>query len=256
MMRVWAVRILILVAIIAVWEFVSGRWISLFFLSKPSLIAEKFWKILVDGSLLTNMAITTGEAVTGFILGGTVGAVLGLILGRSRFLAEALDPFITAFYSLPKVALAPMFILWFGIGFEMRVLFTAVIVLFLVFLSTYTGVRNVSRELMTVFRLMGANEKHLMLLVIIPSAFSWIFAGLRLSVPYALIGAIVAEILAGNAGLGYMVEHAAAQFDVAGVFAALVGIMILALSLNFAVKLLERALMPWREAEALREVAV
>lgn len=255
-MRIWIYRLIILSAIIAVWEFVSGRWISLFFLSKPSLIAVKFWKILLDGSLLTNMAITTGEAVTGFIIGGTVGALLGLILGRSQFLASVLDPFITAFYSLPKVALAPMFILWFGIDFQMRVLFTAVIVLFLVFLSTYTGVRNVSRELMTVFRLMGAGERQLMLMVIIPSAFSWIFAGLRLSVPYALIGAIVAEILAGNAGLGYMVEHAAAQFDVAGVFAALVGIMVLALALNFVVKLLEKVLMPWREAEAQREVAI
>lgn len=255
-MRVWTFRLILLVVIISVWEFVSGRWISLFFLSKPSLIAAKFWKVLLDGTLLTNMAITTSEAVVGFLLGGSVGALLGLVLGRSRFLADALDPFITAFYSLPKVALAPMFILWFGIGYEMRVLFTAVIVLFLVFLSTYTGVRNVSRELMTVFRLMGAGERHLMLMVIVPSAFSWIFAGLRLSVPYALIGAIVAEILAGNAGLGYMVENSAAQFDVAGVFAALVGIMILALALNFAVKLLERVLMPWREAEAQREIAI
>jgi NitT/TauT family transport system permease protein len=171
-------------------------------------------------------------------------------------LAETLDPFIVAFYSLPKVALAPMFILWFGVGYQMRILFTAVIVLFLVFLSTYTGVRNVSRELVTVFRLMGANEGHLLRMVIVPSAFSWIFAGLRLSVPYALIGAIVAEILAGNAGLGYLVEHAAAQFDTAGVFAALAGVMLLALTLNYAVRQLERWVMPWREVEEQREIAV
>jgi NitT/TauT family transport system permease protein len=93
-------------------------------------------------------------------------------------------------------------------------------------------------------------------MVIIPSAFSWIFAGLRLSVPYALIGAIVAEILAGNAGLGYLVEHAAAQFDTAGVFAALGGVMLLALTLNYAVRLLEKLVMPWREAEEQREIAV
>jgi NitT/TauT family transport system permease protein len=230
--------------------------ISLFFLSRPSLIAAKFWTILIDGTLLTNMAITTGEAVSGFVIGGAAGALIGLALGRSRMLAETLDPFIVAFYSLPKVALAPMFILWFGVGYQMRILFTAVIVLFLVFLSTYTGVRNVSRELVTVFRLMGANERHLLQMVIVPSAFSWIFAGLRLSVPYALIGAIVAEILAGNAGLGYLVEHAAAQFDTAGVFAALAGVMILALTLNYAVRQLERWVMPWREVEEQREIAV
>lgn len=255
-MKVWTLRLAILIVLFSVWEFASGRLISLFFLSRPSLIAIKFWKILLDGSLLTNMAITTGEALAGFLLGGAAGALLGLLLGRSKLLADALDPFITAFYSLPKVALAPMFILWFGIGFQMRVMFTAVIVLFLVFLSTYTGVRNVSRELVTVFRLMGARESNLLTMVIIPSAFTWIFAGLRLSVPYALIGAIVAEILAGNAGLGYMVEHASAQFDVAGVFAALIGIMVLALALNIAVGALERWLMPWREAEERREIAI
>jgi sulfonate transport system permease protein len=255
-MRLLGLRLLLLAAILAVWEFASGRLISLFFLSRPSLIAAKFWTILIDGTLLTNMAITTGEAVSGFVIGGAAGALIGLALGRSRMLAETLDPFIVAFYSLPKVALAPMFILWFGVGYQMRILFTAVIVLFLVFLSTYTGVRNVSRELVTVFRLMGANERHLLRMVIVPSAFSWIFAGLRLSVPYALIGAIVAEILAGNAGLGYLVEHAAAQFDTAGVFAALAGVMILALTLNYAVRQLERWVMPWREVEEQREIAV
>ncbi len=255
-MKLWALRAALLCVLLGVWEITSGRVISMFFLSRPSLIAAKFWQILIDGTLLNHMAITTGEAVAGFVIGGTAGALIGLALGRSRLLAETLDPFIVAFYSLPKVALAPMFILWFGVGYQMRVLFTAIIVLFLVFLSTYTGVRNVSRELVTVFRLMGANERHLLRMVIVPSAFSWIFAGLRLSVPYALIGAIVAEILAGNAGLGYLVEHAAAQFDTAGVFAALAGVMVLALTLNYAVRLLERWVMPWREVEEQREIAV
>ncbi len=255
-MKLWALRAAVLAALLVAWEAASGRVISMFFLSRPSLIAVKFWQILMDGTLLNHMAITTGEAVSGFVIGGTAGALIGLALGRSKLLAETLDPFIVAFYSLPKVALAPMFILWFGVGYSMRILFTAIIVLFLVFLSTYTGVRNVSRELVTVFRLMGANERHLLRMVIVPSAFSWIFAGLRLSVPYALIGAIVAEILAGNAGLGYLVEHAAAQFDTAGVFAALAGVMVLALTLNYAVRLLERWVMPWRDIEEQREIAV
>jgi len=255
-MKIWLWRAVILATILTTWELAAGRLISLFFVSRPTLIAAKFWQILIDGTLLNNMAVTTGEAVSGFVIGGSAGAVIGLLLGRSQQLAETLDPFIVAFYSLPKVALAPMFILWFGIGLQMRVMFTAIIVLFLVFLSTYTGVRNVSRELVTVFRLMGANERHLMRMVIIPSAFTWIFAGLRLSVPYALIGAIVAEILAGNVGLGYLVEHAAAEFDTAGVFAALAGVMMLALALNYSVRLLERWLMPWREVEEQREIAV
>lgn len=255
-MKVWALRAILLAVLLVVWELASGRLISMYFLSRPSLIVVKLFHILIDGTLLHHMAITTGEALAGFVAGGSAGAVMGLVLGRSRLLAETLDPFIVAFYSLPKVALAPMFILWFGVGLEMRVLFTAVIVLFLVFLNTYTGVRNVSRELITVFRLMGANERHMMLMVILPSAFSWIFAGLRLSVPYALIGAIVAEILTGDAGLGYLVENSAAQFDTAGVFAALVGVMLLALALNYAVRILEKWLVPWREVEEHREIAI
>ena len=123
--------ILAVCAFLAVWEAVSGRMISLFFISRPSLIAEKFWKMVADGTLPMHMAITTGEAVAGFIIGGFAGAAFGLLLGRSKLLAETLDPFIVAFYSLPKVALAPMFILWFGVGLQMRILFTAVIVLFL-----------------------------------------------------------------------------------------------------------------------------
>ncbi|MCW5730337.1 MAG: ABC transporter permease [Alphaproteobacteria bacterium] len=255
-MKIAALRLLVLVLLLGIWEFASGRLVSAFFISKPSSIGAKFWSILIDGTLLRNMGITASEAVTGFIVGGLAGAIVGLALGRSVTLAKVFDPFITAFYSMPKVALAPLFILWFGVDFQMRVLFTAVIVFFLVFLNTYTGVRNVSRELMTVFRLMGARESHLARMVVVPSAITWVFAGLRLSVPYALIGAIVAEIMAGNSGLGYLVEHAAAQFDTSGVFAALLGVMILALALNLAVKLLERVLMPWRDASEQREVTV
>jgi NitT/TauT family transport system permease protein len=255
-MKVAALRLLLLAAILGFWEFASGRLISPFFVSRPSAIAEKFFIMVKTGTLLHHMAITASEAITGFLLGGLAGAALGLLLGRSELLAKVLDPFVTAFYSMPKVALAPLFILWFGVEFQMRVFFTAVIVLFLVFLNTYTGVRAVSRELLTVFRLMGAQERHLASMVVVPSAITWVFAGLRLSVPYALIGAIVAEIMAGNSGLGYLVEHSAAQFDTAEVFAALLGVMVLALLLNLAVRVLERVLMPWQTAVEQREVAV
>src|SRR5690606_8570383 len=134
------------------------------------------------------------------------------------------------FYSLPKVALAPLFIVWFGIGLEMKVILTAAIVFFIVFLNTFTGVREVSAELVAILRLMGAKERHLLTKVIVPSAIVWVFAGLRLSVPYALIGAVVGEIIASNRGLGYLVAHAAGQFDTAGTFAALFSIVILALA--------------------------
>src|SRR5690606_35121325 len=161
-----------------------------------------------------------------------------------------------AFYSLPKVSLAPLFIIWFGIDLEMKVILTAAIVFFIVFVNTFTGVREVSAELVAILRLMGAKERHLLTKVVIPSAIVWVFTGLRLSVPYALIGAVVGEIIASNRGLGYLLSHAAGQFDTGGTFAALVAIMVLALILNIGVKQAERRLMPWRRVDEDRELAV
>jgi NitT/TauT family transport system permease protein len=117
-------------------------------------------------------------------------------------------------------------------------------------------VRSVSREQLTVIRLMGASEHQLMTKLVLPSAITWVFAGLRLSVPYALIGAIVGEIIASNRGLGYLISNAASKFDTPGVFAALIAIVVLTMLLNLAVKILERVLMPWKAAEEHREVTV
>ncbi|NWB52649.1 ABC transporter permease [Pseudomonas sp. F8002] len=249
-------RLLFLIFLLVFWECVS-RWFGAeFFISRPSAVAQSLWKILMNGVFFYHAGITTLEAVLGFFFGSLAGLIAGLVLGRAKLLADILDPFLTAFYSLPKVALAPLFILWFGIGLPMKVILTAAVVFFLVFLNTYSGVRNVSREQLTILRLMGAKERDLLTMVVIPSAFTWVFTGLRLSVPYALIGALVGEIIAANRGLGYLLSDAASQFDTAGVFAALVGIIVLALILNTAVKLAERKLMPWKANEAEREVAV
>jgi NitT/TauT family transport system permease protein len=249
-------RLGLLVTLIVIWQFGSVCSGSEFYISTPSAIAVSFWAILRSGELLFHASITTVEALAGFLIGGSAGVLVGLILGRSRILADILDPFLTAIYSLPKVALAPLFVLWLGIGIEMKIVLAAVTVFFLVFLNTYTGVRSVSREQLTVIRLMGASERQLVLKLVLPSAITWVFAGLRLSVPYALIGAIVGEIIASNRGLGYLISNAASKFDTPGVFAALIAIVALTMMLNFAVKTMEHVLMPWKEADEHREVTV
>lgn len=255
-MKVISLRILLVGILLGGWEFVSDRYVSAFFISSPTKIAASFWDSVISGNVFFHAGITAIEAAGGFVLGGSLGFVVGLILGRQQLIADVLDPFLTAFYSLPKVALAPLFILWFGIGLNMKIILAAAIVFFLVFLNTYTGVRNVSRELLAILRLMGANERQLVTKVVIPAALSWVFTGLRLSVPYALIGAIVGEIIASNRGLGFMLSDAAGQFDTAGVFAALLAIMTLALLLNVLVKRLEKWLMPWKMSEDTREITV
>lgn len=250
------IRVLIVVVVVALWQAASGPVLNPFFFSSPSEVWRNLYGWISSGSLFVHASITAIEAFTGFLLGSLIGITVGVILGRAEYLADVLNPFIMAFYSLPKVALAPLFILWFGIGMDMKIILVSTIVFFLVFINTYTGVRHVEKELLSILRLMGANERHLLSKVVVPSAITWVFAGLKISVPYALIGAIVGEMMAANRGLGYLLADAAGQFNTAGVFAALVAIVALAFILNFLVKLIEHYAMPWQAESELREVAV
>lgn len=255
-MQINLARLALAILFLAAWELGAGVVIKEFYVSRPSVIVTKLWGLAVSGKLLEHASFTALHAVGGFLLGGIAGVVCGLLLGRLRWLADVLDPYIMAFYSLPKVALAPLFILWFGIGPGMKVLFVATIVFFLVFLNTYTGVRNVSREQITIMRLMGANEFQITTKVILPAAVTWVFAGLQLSVPYALIGAIVGEMIASNKGLGFLLADASAQFDTGSAFAALFTIAALTLLLNAIVSTAERLLMPWKVVDEKREATV
>jgi len=249
-------RCLLLLAILAAWQAASGPLIPEFFISKPSAILAALQRQLLAGNLFFHIGITAFEAFTGFIVGAIAGIAVGVLLGRITFLADLLQPFILAFYSLPKIALAPLFILWIGIGMEMKIVLTATVVFFLVFLNTFTGVRSVSKELQAIMYLMGATERHVLTKIVLPSAITWVFTGLRISVPYALIGAIVGELIASNRGLGFLLANASGQFDTAGVFAALAIIMLLAFFLNALVRLAEIKLMPWKTAEAQREMTI
>ncbi len=249
-------RVALGVVLLAAWELASGTLVKEFYVSRPSVVAARFWELLVSGKLLLHTSVTALHALGGFVLGGAAGIAFALVLGRMPRVADVIDPYLTAFYSLPKVALAPLFILWFGIGMTMKILFVATIVFFLVFLNTYTGIRNVSREQITIMRLMGASEAQLMRKLILPAAFAWVFAGLQLSVPYALIGAIVGELIASNVGLGYLLADASSQFNTGTVFAALFTIALLAVALNAVVGLAERLLMPWKTADERREATV
>ena len=240
-------RVVLFVVIVAVWQGAANlHLVDPGVIASPLAIWQHAVKWSLDGTLWFHSWITIQETVAGFVLGSVGGIVLGFAVGRYRALAEILDPFILAIYSVPKVALAPLFLVWFGIGMEMKIILAAVTVLFIVFFNTLAGVRNVDRDLIDAVWLMGAKPRDLLLKVVVPSAMGWALTGVRISIPYALIGAIIGELIASNRGIGYLVSSSASQYDTAGVFAALIVLTILAVVLNGIVDEIEHRLSRWK----------
>ncbi|HEY6862055.1 MAG TPA: ABC transporter permease [Pseudolabrys sp.] len=232
--------------LLLLWQGASGRLIDNFFISNPIDVGARLVAWIGDGSLFLHIWATVYATVMGFTIGSMGGVVLGIWLGVSPFTSRLLNPYLNALNALPKVALAPLFVLWFGLGIESKIALAAVLVLFLVFLNTYAGVREVDQDLIDGARLMKATRAQLIAKVIIPSTMSWVFAGLKISLPYALIGAVLGEMIASNRGLGYLVQFSGSQFDSAGVFAVLIVIALLAVALNFLVEIVQHRMEQWR----------
>jgi len=239
-------RAAVAIGCLAVWQGVSGTLIDKFWLSRPTDIAAKLGEWVASGYLFPHLAITLQETLAGFVLGAGAGIIFGFLMGRLLTMAMVLEPFVLAIYSLPRLALAPLFILWFGIGLQMKVILAAVIVFFMVFWNTYAGVKEVDVDLLDVVRIMGGSGRQMLLKVILPSSLTWIFVGLKVSAPYALIGAVVGEIIASNRGLGYVIQFSAGQFDTAGIFAALSVLMSVSVSLNALLNRGENYFLRWK----------
>jgi NitT/TauT family transport system permease protein len=239
-------RILVGLVLLGVWEVLSGPFVDPFWISEPSEILIRLATWVSTGYLFLHMGVTLWEMAVGLVLGASVGIAVGFTLGRLQSVSELLTPYIAAFFSMPRIALAPLFILWFGIGLWSKVALVFLLVFFLVFHNTFAGVRDVSPELINKVRLMGANRSQLMRKVILPSAGTWIFAGLKVAVPFSLIAAVVAEIVASNRGLGYVVEHSSGMFDTAGIFAALFVLMMIGLILNMILARIEARVLRWK----------
>jgi NitT/TauT family transport system permease protein len=231
-LTVWSWRIGIIIVGLGVWEFASGRLIKPFWISSPSEIWRQLGPWIATGELWLHVEVTLTETLMGFTFGAISGVAVGLALGLNRRLAAILDPFIVAFYGLPKIALAPLFILWFGVGLTSQVVLATFVVFFLVFYNTYAGTLSVEAELVDVLRLMGARRSQIICKVILPSALIW---------------TVVGEMMASNKGLGYLIEAAAGQYDTGGVFAALFVLMIIATGLHELLKQSERLMLRWKE---------
>jgi NitT/TauT family transport system permease protein len=195
------------------------------------------------------------ETVLGFAIGVGLGVVCGIVLGRNRFLADILSPYIKAANSIPRVVLGSIFVIALGLGMQSKVALAVVLVFFVVFFNAFQGVREVDRNLLANARILGADDRRLTTEVIIPSALSWIMASLHVSFGFALVGAVVGEYLGALKGVGLMIVNAQNTFNANGVFAAIVILATLALVAEALVTALENRLVRWRP-NAVTEVTI
>ena len=249
------VRLGIVVVLLVAWQLcVNAKIVDPFFWGQPTGV----WSDLKDwvtvgtsqGSLGEQIMVTLEEAVLGFIIGSILGVVCGIALGRVRLLSELFAPFLKAANSIPRIILGSIFTVAFGFGIQSKVILAVVLVFFGVFFNAFQGAREVDRNLIANARLLGASRWKVTRDVVLPSAFTWILASLHISFGFALIGALVGEILGANQGLGLLIRSSQNNFDMNGVLAGMVLVAFIALTAEGLISLLERRLLRWRPPQA------
>ena len=240
-------QVLVGLALLGAWELASGTLIDTFFVSKPSLVVCELWQQARTGTLWQDLAVTIlQETLTGYVAGSFLGIAAGFLLAQAPTTARILNPYVMAIYGVPRIALAPLFIVWFGIGLTSKIWLAGMMAFFLAFFNTYTGVGSVDRGIQNVARVMGANRLELILKVILPAASPWIIAGLRVSIPYALVAAVVGEMVMSTAGVGYRIIRATQTFNITGTMAGVVVLMLIVMLANLLLDKAEAYLLRWR----------
>jgi len=245
-------QVLLAVGILVFWEWAAGPrntpgiLIDEFYVSRPSLIWDALSRWITEGVLWISIYYTLETTVLGFIIGTVMGLTIGFLLGVNPLLAAIVKPFINAIYSIPRLALVPLFMLWFGIGIGSKLALVVSVVFFLVFFATYTGVKDVDQELLRKLRLMRASAWSVHTKVTLPAATTFIISGLSISMPYALVAQVTAEMLSSNRGMGYLLIRSSSQFYTPGVFAAITVLMIMGVLLTLGIYWLEGRLLRWK----------
>jgi len=235
------------------WEVASGRWIEPFLISSPSRIFTSLVDGFISGDLLQHTWVTFEEIAVGFPIGAITGIALGYGFGRSRLLADIFEPIIIALNGIPRTALAPLFIVWLGIGLWSKVGVVFLLTFFLNFFNTYTGMRQMDQEYVDLATLMGVKGWKLTFKVIFPAISPYVFTGIRTSIPFAVIGAIVGEFVAATEGVGFFIRMSAGIFRTADVFVGIIVLMIMVIIMDRIAELIERRALRWQtEKEHVR----
>jgi sulfonate transport system permease protein len=242
-----ATQVGILLLILGTWQFAVTDALLPYF-SRPTLVAAKLVELLGQPAIYRHISVTLTEIAIGYALGAGFGLALGFALGRSRFLSAALQPYILGLYSIPKIALAPVFIVWLGLGMASKVAVVFLASFFLVFFNTYSGLLSINEELVRLARLMGATWPQTVARVIVPAAAHQIFLGLRTAVPYAVIGAVIGEYIGAHEGLGYFILYASQTYDAPALFSGIIILVAIVFVANFCLNWLEGRVIRWRKA--------
>jgi len=234
-------------AALGLWQgLVALKILDPFFVSRPTAIAGRIGTWIAGGTLWRHLGVTVEESLLGLVVGAALGIGAGFGLARSPFLGRVLDPYITMLNAVPRVVLAPLFLLWFGLGIWSKVALAVTLVFFVMFFSTYQGVRDADTVVIDNVRMLGATERQLVRHVLVPSALTWIFSSLQTSLGFAMVGAVVGEYLGATHGLGYVIAQAEGTFDTTGVFAGMTVLAIVVVIASAGVSRLERWLLRWK----------
>ena len=247
MLQVALCQLLLLAAVLGLWQWgTQGAGVNAFLFGSPGAIGAQLLAMVADGSVWVDARVTGLETLGGFALGNLLGTAVGLSLWFSRFASRVVQPFVLALGSVPIVALAPIAIIWFGTGFASKLAMATLSVVVVALVVAYKGALGVDPDQVNLMRSLGASRRQIFRLLVLPASLTDIFAGLKLTVGFALVGAIVGEFMSSSEGLGHAIFKAGSLYAISRVFAALTVTVALALILSAAVSRVERALLPWR----------
>lgn len=246
--RTQTLRLLVFALILGLWQVADKRWLPDYLISSPASVARTLWEYVTGAQpgLWQDIRTTAEELVLGYALGVVGGLAVGLLLGYWRAGAAVFNPLITAINGIPKIALAPLFLIWFGIGIDSKVAIASMTVFFVMFYNSYMGVTTMPANLVDVLRVMGANRWTIIRKVTLPQISVPVLSGMKSSVPFAMIGVIVGEFIASQDGVGYLINTATQNFNSATVFAGIVVLMLMITVGMLLVGLLERWALRWQ----------
>jgi NitT/TauT family transport system permease protein len=241
----------------ALWEIgVRAGWISAFLVGSPFGIFADGTKMLISGDLLSDTWYTLFEAILGFVIGTIFGSLLGLALWYSAFVARLVEPFIVAINSVPKIALAPIVVLWFGTGLVSKVMLSVSLTAIVALIAAYQAAKDADVDLQSLLISMGADKHQVFFKAVVPSTLPSIIATFRINIGFGLVGAVVGEFISSQRGLGHLIYTASSLYDLNTVWVGLFTLMIMGFVLYYVIDLVERTTLPWKQSSATHQVQV